>query len=55
MFYDNGDNSIIALSGRGTLSAVTFLLIAFLVLSEIGYHMDSELNFDYKVIPHESA
>jgi len=36
-------------AGRGTLSAATFLLIAFLVLSEIGYHMDSELKFDYKV------
>jgi len=36
-------------AGRGTLSAATFLLIAFLVLSEIGYHMDSDLTFDYKV------
>jgi len=36
-------------AGRGTLSMATFLLITFLVLSEIRYHMDSDLLFDYKV------
>jgi len=36
-------------AGRGTLSVATFLLISFLVLSEIRYHMDSDLKFDYKV------
>jgi len=36
-------------AGRGTLSVVTFLLITFLVLSEIQYHLDSDLKFDYKV------
>ena len=37
------------MTGRGTLSVVTFLLITFLVLSEIQYHLDSDLKFDYKV------
>jgi len=36
-------------AGRGTLSAATWILIGFLVLSEIRYHMDADLNFDYKV------
>jgi hypothetical protein len=36
-------------AGRGTLSVATFLLIIFLVLSEIRYHLDADLRFDYKV------
>ena len=49
-FRRDSNFQIFIQTGRGTLSVATFLLISFLVLSEIRYHMDSDLKFDYKVV-----